>query len=129
MTDVEQIHTDIEACDRALHELVSAIIVHDAAREAKRMPTGEIRLTPFRELTDLDRAAFRAMTTDPVRNALREGIKKLGREIHRLGGGTGSMLDSLDKVAGMDAANAGRRAVIMDSAWNGTGAGDDRWWS
>lgn len=130
MTDVDQTHEDIAACDRALNELVSAIVAHDADRAARPRPDGErFKLVPFKAVADLDRMGFEALTKDPVRAALREGVKRIGREIHRLGGGTGGMLDSLAKVVDLDPANAGRRGAIMDSAFNGIGTGDDRWWS
>lgn len=124
---------DLAACEQALRELVTAIVDHDASRLPRS--SGSIKATPFRmvpiESLTLDRIAVKEILADPVRGALRQAVRRMGRELYRLKGSTDAMIFSYDKVADMDddEAKGARRAAIMDSAWNGIGEGDDRWWS
>ncbi|AWB26202.1 hypothetical protein DA075_35630 (plasmid) [Methylobacterium currus] len=121
---------DVRAAELALDKLLSAIIAHDATRDQE--PRGPIKATPFWfvSLDDaaLAQAAFDELVRDPIHYALRHGVKRLGRELHRLGG-LDAMSAAIDRVADMDPRHSGRRVSIMDSAWNGIGEGSARWWS
>lgn len=121
---------DVCAAELALDKLLSAIITHDAAQDQE--PRGPIKATPFRfvSLDDaaLAQAAFDELVRDPIHYALRQGVKRLGRELHRLGG-LDAMGAAIERVADMDLRHSGRRMSIMDSAWNGVGEGSARWWS
>ncbi len=121
---------DVRSAEAALDKLLSAIIAHDAVRD--REARGPIKATPFRfvSLDDaaLAQAAFDDLVRDPIRYSLRQGVKRLGRELHRLGG-LDAMSRAIDRVADMDPRHSGRRISIMDSAWNGIGEGAARWWS
>lgn len=121
---------DVRSAEAALDKLLSAIIAHDTARD--REACGPIKATAFRfvSLDDaaLAQAAFDDLVRDPIRYSLRQGVKRLGRELHRLGG-LDAMSAAIERVADMDPRHAGRRGSIMDSAWNGIGEGTARWWS
>lgn len=118
---------DLATCRRALDELVSAIIRHDRERSERRI-SDRIEIVSFKALMDTERMNFRSVTTNPVRAALRLGVRKLAQEVYSIGG-MGAVHDAFERVTDMDAANEGRRMSIMDSAFNGVGSGDDRWWS
>lgn len=119
--------SDLAMCRRALDELVTAIVRHDQERSGKRM-VERIEIVPFSKLTDPDWMAVHAVTTNPVRAAMRLGVRRVAQVIYGLGG-MDALHDAMERVSAMDAANEGRRIAIMDSAFNGVGAGDDRWWS
>lgn len=130
MNDTQEIHADIEACDRALDELLRAIVSYDLDAEAQLRRQALLRSLGREDgRTDVDRARFRSLMTDPVRGPMRDGLKRIGAEIHRLSGGANGMLDSFDRVCDLDPAHGGRRAAILNASWNGVGSGDDRWWS
>ena len=128
MTEAEQIAADVAACERALDLLLRAIIRHDEERAAARVGPPVIRLFSF-EGIDLTRLSFESLTDDPVRQALRRGVKAIGQELYRLGGGTGAMLQSLYRVCDLDPVTEGHRLSITDHAWDGIGSGPDRWWA
>lgn len=128
MTEAEQIAADVATCERALDLLLRAIIRHDDERAAARVGPPPIRLFAF-EGIDVTRLGFEALTGDPVRHALRRGVRGIGRELYRLGGTTEAMLRSLYRVCDLDPVAEGRRLSITDHAWDGIGADNDRWWA
>lgn len=115
---------NIAACNRALCELLNAMITFDQDADAQR------RRWALAEAVgrSFDGTEVRTLVTDPVRGSMRSGVKAFGRELHRLGG-LDAMLASLETVASADEDNYGRRGMIIDSAWNGIGDDEGRWWS
>ncbi len=70
-----------------------------------------------------------SIVRDPQRYALRAGVRTVGRQLFRLLNSTDALGDVLERVADLDPASYGRRASLMDHAWNGIGSDTDRWWS
>ncbi len=129
MTTEDTNKADLATCDRAITELLDAILAHDAARAAAQPQGGPFKIKTFDSSKGLDRLEFEALTGDPVRYALREGLRRVGAEVYRLGGSTEAMRECLERLCEKDREHGGRRGSILDAAWNGIGEGSDRWWS
>ncbi|MBK3397643.1 MULTISPECIES: hypothetical protein [Methylobacterium] len=122
----------LPAIDKALDTLLSAIIAHDAKRDAQPSETPlRANFVSFDDLASFPprQADLGEMLADPIRYGLRETVIHLGRQIFRLSGSTDAMRDALERVAEMDPRHYGYRATIMDKAWDGIGDDKDRWWS
>ncbi len=61
--------------------------------------------------------------------ACRHFIRRLGEHLYEIARDTDTMSDVLERVADRDPSRYSLRATIIDKAWNGIGAGQDRWWS
>lgn len=123
----------LTAIEDALHALVTAIGDHDAAQFEARAsrPPEPLEIIAIDDITleGIEDSRLKGIVKDPVRYALRAALKETGRDMFKVVGSTDAMLDALHRVADRDPVNAGRRGAIMDSAWNGLGEGNDRWWS
>ena len=119
---------DTGRAEKALDALLRAAIDSDEKRPAK----GKLAATPFKapdRIPTRTEAQVSALLADPVGAALRLGIWRLGVHLFDAIGSTDGMHEVLDRVAEMDPARGGQRATIIDHAWNGIGAGADRWHS
>lgn len=121
------------AIDDALDAVLVAILAHEERRRAEA-PAAPLSATPlhwhrdFAEIPTRDESEVTALAADPVGAALRQAVRRLGQRLHA-DGGTAAMRLSADRVADRDPAHAGRRASIMDHAWNAVGTDRGRWWS
>lgn len=57
---------------------------------------------------------------DPVGEALRQAVRKIGKRLHEIGGEK-LMLDVCHRVAARDPSQQQRRTAIMDHRWDGIG--------
>lgn len=114
----------------ALDALLSALIEQREQREAEADPAGTFEIITFSELMSTPSEVWkcRDFVADPIGRSLRRGIKEAGRHLYRLLGSTTAMGDVLERVAERNPRQYGRRASIIDHAWNGIGESDDRWW-
>lgn len=63
----------------------------------------------------------------PLRAACRQAVRRIGEHLFQVTGCTDAMSDVLERVCDMDPPKYGHRASIVDHAWDGLGAGSDRW--
>ena len=119
--------------DDALDAVLVALLAH-RARRAADAPPAPIRATPLRwhgdvrEIPTREDSEITALVADPVGAALRQAVRRLGKDLHGHGG-TATMRSAIGRVADRDPAKAGQRASIMDHAWDGIGEGTDHWWA
>lgn len=122
--------TDVEKIENALDELLTAIIEHDVRRaKLAQLQTPQIAETPVVGLMTkaVDEHDLGSLVQDPVRQALRYSVKRLGGHLFRLLGNTDAMRDVLERVAARDQRHYHQRANIMDKKWGGIGSGRDIW--
>jgi hypothetical protein len=124
-----QIHADIEACDRALDALLSAIINNPPPASQEPIRSTPIRWQDPKAIPPRGSVNLPLLIRDPIGTACRAEIRRIGVELFRLTGSTGAMRKVAERVAERDPSKEGRRASIIDSAWNGIGEGNNRWWS
>lgn len=126
---------EIEDIERTLSVLVSAMVTEDRKPVEATAPVA-LRAEPV-TAESLERAARMTrldldvsdLLRGPVRAACRQAVRRLGERVYLIVGKAGHMSDVLERVADMVPAQYSHRATIIDSAWNGIGSGDDRWWS
>lgn len=79
--------------------------------------------------TDEDVLRQRDIMADPVVWSLKRTLKKVGQMIYIRVGSTDELVKIAEQVANCDPYRYARRMSPIDSAWNGVGSGNDRWWS
>ena len=120
---------ETEARERALDALLRACIAADHAEEPRSpeivaVTAESLAVAARMTRLDLDVAD---LARRPVRAACRQAIRRIGEHLFVTLGGTARMSDLAERVAGMDPARYGYRAVIIDHAWDGIGTDTDRW--
>jgi hypothetical protein len=109
----------------ALDRLLSAMIEHDKQRDKER--SGTPAATPFQALTKLEdlptraESEIKALLKTPVRSALKQAVRRLGEVTFQVTSDLGQMQDIAEAAASRDDRHYGRRASIINSAWNGIG--------
>lgn len=121
---------DPTEAERALDVLLRFVIEHPSAGKPSESAT--IAATPFvwRDPSSFPTRAEREVTAllrDPVGAACRQGIRRIGEHLFKTLGGTAGMSTAAENAAAMDLAHYGRRASILDHAWDGIGTDAD-WW-
>ena len=118
----------------ALGVLVDALQRHrseveGAMLKAERQPLKRTHLKPI----DLAQVDIAGLCTDPVENALRSGIKRIGQKIWDIGDGRVSLVKAIDDVtAREDAKGIGTGGQVdywLHSIMNGVGEGQNRFWA
>ena len=117
----------IALIEDALHELLLARREWEISG-LSRSRQKPVTFTPFKFL-DLDEMAFESLTADPIRWGLRTCMKRLGEVLFSITGSTEKMQPVLERVASRDPESYGRRASIIDKAWDGIGNDRDRWYA
>jgi hypothetical protein len=72
---------------------------------------------------------FEGIIDNPIKGAVRAQVTSLGKELYKLLGNTDAMREICNDVAARNPKREGWRLDIIDKAWDGVGAGNDRWWS
>jgi hypothetical protein len=122
---------EIERIVFALDDLVEEIVKRTQTRPANpgRLTATPIKIRILHELASCEDAEVIEILDDPVGAACRHSIRRLGEHLYELARDTDTMSDVLERVADRDPSRYSLRATIIDKAWNGIGAGQDRWWS
>jgi hypothetical protein len=128
--DNEQLpHPSEKQLTEAFRRLVDALISHrkKRAREHEFLRVEAIHASV---LLATDQAILRArdIVADPVDRALKKGIKELAQVVYDQFG-MDRLLQMAEHVCAKGRGGYGARMSPVDSALNGVGRGDDRWWS
>lgn len=120
---------EIEELERALDALLRTMTAED-----DKPADGPVRIVTVTAASlmaagrmsrlDLDIADLKRR---PVRAACRQAVRRIGEHLFQVMGDTDAMSDLLERVCDMDPPRYGHRASIVDHAWDGIGAGSDRW--
>ncbi len=122
---------DIERIVFALDDFVEEIVKRTQTRPASagKLTAKPIKFRSLDELASREDAEVNEILDDPVGAACRHSIRRLGEHLYEIARDTDTMSDVLERVADRDPSRYSLRATIIDKAWNGIGAGQDRWWS
>jgi hypothetical protein len=122
---------DIERIVFALDDLLNEIVKRTQTRPASpnKSTATPIKIRTLDELASREDAEVSEILDDPVGAACRHSIRRLGELLYDITKSTDAMSDVLERVADRDPSRYSLRATIIDKAWNGIGAGQDRWWS
>jgi hypothetical protein len=101
--------TELKQIERALTILLESIDEHDA-KKSKR----EISVKSLAELMQQPKSAL--LTSDPIGQSYRLGVRTLGEHLCRLGG-TAAMADTLFRVCGENE----RWNNVLNKRWDGIG--------
>jgi hypothetical protein len=113
------------ALDRVLTELIEIRALEPVSPVKGRFVQELTReLLPTRLQSDA-----RALAKSPVPAALKQAVRTLGNVAFEEVGSVLAMRALAERVCALDQGNYGRRIAIADSAWNGIGSGEYRWWS
>jgi hypothetical protein len=117
---------------QAIAANLAARVDHDRRRqEANRDKPVQFTLIPIGDLMGADdrRLYLEGVIDDPIRKALRKQLKDLGQRLFDALGTTEGMVEIAEEIADLKPGPWGYRIDIIDKAWDGVGAGGDRWWA
>lgn len=126
MTTTSKDEDRIETCEEALHALLTALFAHRSAK-ASVEPLRTISPASVRwhrdigELPSREDSAIAALVVDPIDAACRQAVRRVGQRLHDLGG-FDAMSTAADRMAERDPVRAGRRASLLNHAWDGIGS-------
>jgi hypothetical protein len=114
--------SELDKIRRALDALLAAMVAIDMT--PRKGPPEPLRLVSFAELAAGPIPSRRdcqiaAVLREPVRAACRNAIRLLGERLLELLGNTGEMAEIAESLS--DGPQYGRRASILDHAWDGIG--------
>ncbi len=127
MSTFEEIERIVFALDDLVEEIVKRIQTRPTNRS--QITTTPIKIRTLDDLASREDAEVSEILDDPVGASCRHSIRRLGEHLYELARDTDAMSDVLERVADRDPSRYSLRATIIDKAWNGIGAGQDRWWS
>ncbi len=118
---------DLKDVERALDDLLTAIVTEDSKPvEPSPVRVGRALDPTARPLSRAE-SDLRALLREPVRTACKLAVRRLGERLFEILGSTNAMARCAERVAARDEADYQYRYDILDSAWDGIGAGNDRW--
>ena len=112
---------EIALIEHALHRLLRAMREH----ELRQPRPASFRLVCFEDI--VGQSPVQSLLDEPVPDALRLGIRKLGKRLYDLGG-LDLMTTVLDRVARKDPSWRMKRENILDNAWSVIGSDEGGWW-
>ncbi len=121
---------ETKGIEGALDALLRAMVKDEA-----KWPVVPIAASPLKFFDLSEPVSTRAkmevtqILRQPVYFALRLAVRRMGQQAFSVTGSTDGMREVAERVAGMVPAQYGRRASMLDSAWDGIGSDADRWWS
>lgn len=120
---------EIAQIERALSALLTAM----QAEEARwpEPPLFHIRATPFdpsRPVKTRAEMEVGQLLQEPVYFACRLAVRRLGERLHAVADGTDGMRRTAHRVADLHPVRGAPVLSILESAWDGVGTDDDRWW-
>lgn len=115
---------DLRGIEEALDELLAVIL--DERDKRAGAETQGITASPYawpdpRDKSHWQNLKLQGLVARPVESACREMVKTLGRHLYRLTGSFDAMQEAAERVADRDPPRYGRRASILNSAWDGIG--------
>jgi hypothetical protein len=114
-TQAVEITEEVAAIEHALNRLLRGAIDEETYRQAR----GTALVLTRAELSMETKTS--ELLRNPVGEACRMAIRKLGKRLYELGG-LQLMTDVCDRVGDMDQAHSGQRIDIMDKRWDGIGS-------
>jgi hypothetical protein len=131
MTDRMTKDEHIALLKTAIAANLTVRIEHDKRLEAERQgnpPKFKIWFAKELEAANRTRLELEDIIADPVRHALRKQLNGLGQRLYNLLGSTKPMPNLAEEIADLTP-RPDHAISIIDSAWNGVGKDNDRWWS
>lgn len=130
----------VEDLTAAAIKLVDAIVEHRspnttrisaAAKKAESETGPVIRAISIGDLVDTEQEVLRLrdLVADPVGTALKRQLRSVGQAIYDRVGSSDKLVEIGETIANTNPRQYGTRMSPLDSAWNGVGSGNDRWWS
>jgi hypothetical protein len=120
---------DTAKIERAMDALLHAILDDEGRRPAPAaVDLSHVATAAEIEEGDVISADMDAIIADPIGVACRSELAALGSLLFETVGTSDDMGDVMDRVAGMQGANAERRREIIEEAWEHVGPeGDGNW--